>query len=87
MINQVMGIKKFQTNLPKVARQIRDVGGHILVTNRNEPALVAISFEDYQILEDVLAELNSPQLQKDVAEGRREYMKEKTKLLNELMEY
>ena len=81
MIQDVFGIKDFQTNLPKIARKINQMGGHYLVTNRSKPALVAIPFADYQAIEDILLELNSPQLQKDIKEGRKEYLQGKTQIL------
>ena len=57
MIQNVYGIKQFQTNLPKIARIIDQIGGHYLVVRRNKPTLVAIPFEDYQAIEqdDVLS--------------------------------
>ena len=82
MIQDVFGIKDFQTNLPKIARKISQIGGHYLVTNRSKPALVAIPFSDYQAIEDILLELNSPQLQKDITEGRKEYLQGKTLILD-----
>jgi len=82
MIQDVFGIKDFQTNLPKIARKISQIGGHYLVTNRTKPALVAIPFSDYQAIEDILLELNSPQLQKDIREGRKEYLQGKTLILD-----
>ena len=80
-----MGIKQFQTQLPMVARNIKAMGGHYLVTNRNEPAMVAIPFEDYQAVEDMLLEMNSPSLQKDVASGRKEYLQGKTAKLSDFL--
>ncbi len=68
-----------------VARNIKAMGGHYLVTNRNEPAMVAISFEDYQSVEDILLEMNSPALQKDVEAGRREYVAGKTTKLSDFL--
>jgi len=85
MLSNVMGIKQFQTQLPMVARNIKAMGGHYLVTNRNEPVMVAISFEDYQSVEDILLEMNSPALQKDVADGRREYLQGKTTKLSDFL--
>ena len=82
MIQDVFGIKDFQTNLPKIARKISQIGGHYLVTNRSKPALVAIPFSDYQAIEDILLELNSPQHQKDIREGRKEYLQGKTLILD-----
>ena len=73
MIQNVFGIKKFQTQLPKLSRKISQAGGHFLVTNRNRPVFVTIPFEDYKEIEDVLLELNSPALQKEVKSGRKEY--------------
>lgn len=84
MIYDVYGIKSFQTHLPQIARQIEAVGGHYLVTNRNKPAMVAIPFADYQAIEDILIELNSPALKKDIAAGRLEYQQGKTKSLDEV---
>ncbi len=86
MLNTVMGIKQFQTKLPMVARDIKTMGGHYLVTNRNEPVMVAIPFQDYQAIEDILLELNSPTLQNDIALGRKEYKAGKTKPLTELLD-
>lgn len=80
-----MGIKQFQTQLPMVARNIKAMGGHYLVTNRNEPAMVAISFEDYQSVEDILLEMSSPALQKDVSDGRLEYLQGKTTKLSDFL--
>ena len=85
MLSKVMGIKKFQTNLPSVARDIKERGGHYLITNRNEPAMVAIPFEDYQNIEDVLLEMNSPALHKDIAIGRQEYVSRQTKSLDNFL--
>lgn len=80
-----MGIKQFQTQLPMVARNIKAMGGHYLVTNRNEPAMVAIPFADYQAVEDILLEMNSPALQKDIADGRSEYLRGKTTKLDDFL--
>ena len=77
MIQNVFGIKEFQTRLPEIARLINDVGGHYLVTNRNKPSMVAIPFEDYKEIEDILLELNSPGLKKEIREARYEYQKGK----------
>ncbi|MDA1316534.1 MAG: type II toxin-antitoxin system Phd/YefM family antitoxin [bacterium] len=85
MIQDVFGIKEFQTNLPKIAAQIKQQGGHYLVTNRSKPAMVAIPFEDYQEIEDILLELNSPTLQKEIKQGRAEYKKGKTISIDELV--
>lgn len=73
MISDVYGIKEFQTKLAQIARKIRETGGHYLVTNRNKPSLVAIPFEDYKEIEDILIELNSPALKRDIKEARKEY--------------
>lgn len=78
MIQDAYGIKEFQTKLPHIAQKIRTQGGHYLITHRSKPSMVAIPFEDYQEIEDILVELNSPQLQKDVAQGRDEYKKGET---------
>ena len=78
MIQDVFGIKEFQTKLPEIARKIREVGGHYLVTNRNKPALVALSFEEYKTIEDILLELNSPALLEEIETARREYRRGKT---------
>ena len=73
IIKDVYGIKEFQTKIAKIARQIKETGGHYLVTNRNKPAMVAIPFEDYKQIEDILLELNSPNLKRDIRIARREY--------------
>ncbi len=79
MIQNVYGIKEFQTKLPQIARMINQVGGHYLVTNRSRPALVAIPFTDYRDVEDILLELNSPKLRREIIIGRKEYREGKTK--------
>lgn len=79
MLQNVYGIKEFQTKLPKLAREISEVGGHFLVTNRNKPSLVAIPFSDYQEIADILLELNSPKLINDIALSRKEYKENKTR--------
>lgn len=78
MLQNVHGIKEFQTKLPSLAREISEVGGHLLVTNRNKPSFVAMPFSDYQEIADILLELNSPELTDDVAQGRKEYKENKT---------
>lgn len=78
MIQDVYGIKEFQINLPKIARKISQIGGHYLVTNRSKPSMVAIPFADYQEIEDILLELNSPTLKKDIEKGREEFKNKKT---------
>jgi PHD/YefM family antitoxin component YafN of YafNO toxin-antitoxin module len=78
MLQDVFGIKEFQTKLPSIAKKIRSVGGHYLVTNRNKPSLVAIPFDDYQEIADILLELNSPRLKREVQEARDEYRDGKT---------
>ncbi len=78
MIQNVFGIKEFQTNLPQIARRISEIGGHYLITNRSKPSMVAIPFEDYQEIEDILLELNSPGLKKEIQKGRSEYKSGKT---------
>ena len=85
MIQQVYGIKKFQTHLPSIAKKIREVGGHYLVTNRNQPSLVAIPFEDYKAIEDILLELNSPALKRELRQGRAEYHRGKARLFKEII--
>ena len=79
MIQGVYGIKDFQTKLPQIAKSISELGGHYLVTNRSTPEFVAIPFEDYQGIEDILLELNSPRLKRSIASGRVEYKAGKTK--------
>ena len=79
MIQNVYGVKQFQTNLPKIARIIDQIGGHYLVVRRNKPTLVAIPFGDYQAIEDILLELNSPKLLTSIRTARKEYAKGKTK--------
>ena len=79
MIQDIYGIKEFQIKLPEIARQISQTGGHYLVTNRSKPSLVAIPFSDYQEIEDILLELNSPSLKNDIKEARIEYRKNKAK--------
>lgn len=79
MIQGVFGIKEFQTKLPQIARKISQVGGHYLVTNRSKPSLVAIPFEDYQEIADIMLEMNSHQLKKDISAGRKEYQQGKTR--------
>jgi len=78
MIQDVYGIKEFQTKLPFIAKKIREQGGHYLVTNRCKPSMVAIPFKDYQEIEDILMELNSPQLQKEIKKGREDYTRGET---------
>ena len=73
MISDVYGIKEFQTKLAKIARKIRETGGHYLITNRNKPTMVAIPFEDYKEIEDILVELNSANLKRDIRKARKEY--------------
>ncbi len=73
MLQTIYGIKQFQTNLPAMARQIDEVGGHYIITRRNKPAFVAIPFEDYKEVQDILLELNSPELHKDIAHSRKEH--------------
>jgi len=85
MIQQVYGIKKFQTHLPAIAKKIREVGGHYLVTNRNQPSMVAMSFEDYKSIEDILLELNSPTLKREISKGRKEYQKGKARPFREVI--
>ena len=85
MIQDVYGIKQFQTQLPKIARRISQVGGHYLVTNRSKPSLVAIPFSDYQEIDAILLELNSPKLKKEIAEGRKEYRQNKTRDFEEFL--
>ncbi len=78
MIQGVYGIKEFQTKLPQIAREISEVGGHFLVTNRSKPTLVAMPFSDYQEVADIMLEMNSKVLKKDIASGRREYRNKKS---------
>lgn len=85
MLQNVYGIKQFQTNLPAMARQIDEIGGHYIVTRRNKPAFVAIPFEDYKEIQDILLELNSHQLQSDIATSRREYQDDKTQNFDEFI--
>lgn len=84
MIQRVYGVKEFQTNLPKISSMIAKIGGHYLVTKRNKPTMVAIPFEDYKEIEDIILELNSPVLQADIKKGRRDFKFGKTKSLEEL---
>ena len=86
MIQDVYGIKEFQTKLPQIAKMISQIGGHYLVTNRSQPSLVAIPFSDYQEIEDILLELNSPSLKKDIQEGREEYSKGETQDFDEFID-
>lgn len=79
MIQDVYGIKEFQTNLPMIARHIDEMGGHYLVTNRNKPTLVALSYDDYKLIEDIFMELTSSKLKEEIATGRKEYRSGKTK--------
>lgn len=85
MLHKVIGIKQFQSNLPSVARDIKEMGGHYLITNHNEPTMVAIPFTDYQSIEDILFEMNSPKLQKDIEAGRSEYHAGKTTSLDDFL--
>ncbi|OGY18712.1 MAG: hypothetical protein A2900_02315 [Candidatus Chisholmbacteria bacterium RIFCSPLOWO2_01_FULL_50_28] len=85
MIQQVFGIKQFQTQLPAIAKKIREVGGHYLVTNRNQPSLVALPFEDYKAIEDILLELNSPSLKREIRRGRKEYQKGKARPFRDII--
>ena len=78
MLQNVYGIKQFQTLLPSIAQKISEVGGHYIVTKRSRPAFVAIPFEDYKEIQDILLELNSPQLNKDVKKSRKEYQQGET---------
>lgn len=78
MIQGVYGIKQFQTKLPQIAKKISIEGGHYLVTNRSQPSLVAIPFSDYQDIADILLELQSPTLKRDIRQGREEFRKGKT---------
>jgi len=66
MIQNVYGIKQFQTKLPAMARQIDEEGGHYIVTRRNKPAFVAIPFADYQDVQDILLELSSTPFMKTI---------------------
>ena len=86
MIQNVYGIKEFQTKLPAIARSIAQVGGHYLVTHRSKPSMVAIPFSDYQEIEDILLELNSPKLIKDIRQARREYKDGKSVSLEKVLE-
>jgi len=84
MLQQVYGIKQFQTHLPAIAREINQMGGHFLITKRNDPAFVALSFEDYQEMVEMVLEKNSPQLQKHIIAGRKAYDKGETTSLADL---
>ena len=85
MIQDVYGIKEFQMKLPQIARKISEVGGHYLITNRSKPSLVAIPFADYQEIADILLELNSLILKKDIKNGRSEYRNKKTKSFRQFL--
>ncbi len=85
MIDAVYGIKDFQVHLPQITRDMLETGGHYLVTNRNKPALVAIPFADYQAIEDILLEFNSPALQSTIEAGRQEYRQGKTQSLDQFL--
>lgn len=85
MIQDVYGIKEFQIKLPQIARKISEVGGHYLITNRSKPSMVAIPFGDYQEIADILLELNSRNLKKDIRKGREEYRTRKTKSFQEFL--
>lgn len=85
MLQTIYGIKQFQTNLPAMARQIDEVGGHYIITRRNKPAFVAIPFEDYKEVQDILLELNSPDLHRDIAQSRKEYRDGKSQDFEELV--
>lgn len=85
MLQNVYGIKSFQTHLPSIAKEIEEFGGHHLVTRRSQPAFVAIPFADYQAIEDIILELNTPSLQNDIAQGRKEYQEGKTESIEEVM--
>lgn len=85
MLQTVYGIKQFQTNLPAMARQIDEVGGHYIVTRRNKPVFVAIPFDDYKEVQDILLELNSPELHKDISQSRKEYQDGKTQDFDEFV--
>lgn len=78
MLQNVYGIKQFQSSLPTIAKQISEVGGHYIVTRRSKPSFVAIPFEDYKEIQDILLELNSPQLKTDVEQARKEYSEGKS---------
>ena len=84
MIQDVFGIKDFQTRLPELARKISETGGHFLVTKRSKPAMVAIPFEDYKEIEDILLELNSPKLKKEIKKARGDYKKGKVHNFDEV---
>ena len=86
MISNSFGIKQFQTNLPSLARKIAQIGGHYLVTKRGKPVFMAIPFEDYQEIEDIIAEANSAKLAKDIKKGRIEFMERKTKKIGDVIQ-
>lgn len=73
MTQTIYGIKKFQAQLPLIARDMAVVGGEYVVTRRGEPAFVAMPYQTYQEMQDLLAELRSPQLQKDITQARKEH--------------
>lgn len=56
-----------------IARDMATVGGEYVVTRRGEPTFVAVPYERYQELQDLLAELRSPQLQKEIAQARKQH--------------
>ncbi len=85
MISNSFGIKQFQTNLPSLANKIAQIGGHYLVTKRGKPVFMAIPFEDYQEIEDIVTEANSARLAKDIKKGREEFVNGKTKKLEDVM--
>ncbi len=85
MISSSFGIKQFQSNLPSLANKMAEVGGHYLVTKRGKPVFMAIPFEDYQEIQDIIDEAQSRKLLVDIEKGRQEYKEGKTRKLEEVM--
>ncbi len=85
MITDVYGIKQFQTHLPSISNSIKELGGHYLVTQRNTPIFVTIPFEEYQQLQEILLEMNSPQLRKSIRKARKEFQTGKTVSLDDFL--
>lgn len=85
MITNIYGIKQFQTHLPQISNSIKDLGGHYLVTQRNTPIFVTIPFEEYQELQEILLEMNSPQLKRSIRKARKEFKEGKSVSLEDFL--
>lgn len=75
-----------QENAAQVLRDVKQCGGPVTITERSRPVAVLVDFETFVTMQKRLRELEEADLQRVIAQGRKEHQQGRTRRIKSLRE-